>query len=203
MTYEEFLKLEREEGVIYEWINDKLQDFYNLSSNILQMSFPSLRHQTVSANLSNIFNNYLAGKKCRAFTSGFGVFLNSPTAIVSPDLTIVCDPAKISNRGCEGSPDLVVEILSPSTTKKDLTIKYDLYEKNLIKEYWIVYPSDSYITVCVLNEETKKYDEYNYSNSDIIYSTLFPNLPIELEFVFESYTYEEFKKYVNERIWKD
>jgi len=67
--------------------------------------------------------------------------------VVQPDICIICDKTKLDERGCIGAPDLIVEILSPSTTKKDLNDKYRLYEENLVKEYWVVNPDAKSIEV--------------------------------------------------------
>jgi len=78
--------------------------------------------------------------------------------VVQPDICVVCDSSKLDYRGCCGAPDMIVEILSPSTAKRDLNEKFDLYEESGVKEYWIVYPFDREIHVFLL-QETGKYGE--------------------------------------------
>jgi len=112
---------------------------------------PSTEHQEISSNLHAAIWNALAeakghggGKDCKVFAAPTDVFLESGVFI--PDLLVVCDPAKITPRGIEGAPDLVVEILSPGTAQKDWTHKRWAYEAAGIPEYLIVNP-DSRVTV--------------------------------------------------------
>lgn len=108
---------------------------------------PSLEHQAVLTALSaRVFmaleeaNKKAGGGDCRVFVAPTDVFLD--TGVVQPDLLVVCDPAKLSSRGIEGAPDLVAEILSPSTAGKDVTRKRWAYETAGIPEYLIVDPDE-------------------------------------------------------------
>ena len=178
-TYEEFLKFP-------ENFNDKRYEAIN--REVYEMASPSTRHQTVCDNISNIFGNFLKGKHCKLCVQPFDVFLGED--VVVPDLSVVCDRTKITKKGCVGSPDLVVEILSPSTLKKDMTIKTELYRKNKVKEYWMIFPLDGYVVVHVLNA-LGSYDKTEYSDEDTIYPSMFPEFPVKLRFVFS----EEFDRH--------
>ena len=108
---------------------------------------PSLEHQRVSANLLTEIMIALwearrrdGGGTCEVFAAPVDVYLED--AVVQPDLVVVCDPAKQSERGIEGVPDLVVEILSPSTASKDMTRKWWLYEAAGVPEYLILDPQE-------------------------------------------------------------
>ncbi|MBX6395523.1 MAG: Uma2 family endonuclease [Alicyclobacillaceae bacterium] len=107
---------------------------------------PSPRHQEILGNIFGLFFHYLEGKDCKAYLAPFDVRLSESEReqdifnVVQPDLSIVCDPGKIDHRGCKGAPDLVVEILSPETAKKDKVQKFDLYQAYGVREYWIVDP---------------------------------------------------------------
>ena len=108
---------------------------------------PSLEHQRVSSNLHAAIWNAVedakrqsGGGDCEVFAAPVDVYLGD--AVVQPDLVVVCDPAKKSERGIEGAPDLVVEILSPSTASKDVTRKWWLYEAAGVPEYLIVDPGE-------------------------------------------------------------
>ncbi|OQA71638.1 MAG: hypothetical protein BWY32_03857 [bacterium ADurb.Bin243] len=70
---------------------------------------------------------------------------------------MICDKNKIKENGCVGAPDLIVEILSPATASKDIKIKFELYERHGVREYWIVHPSEKYLMVYKLDRQTKKY----------------------------------------------
>jgi Uma2 family endonuclease len=118
---------------------------------------PSLEHQDISRHLTLQIGNAIedgkrrkGGGSCDIFYAPVDLFLGEN--IVQPDLLVVCDPAKKSARGIEGAPDLVVEILSPATARKDLTTKRWLYEAAGIAEYLIVYPEDRCAELLILRE---------------------------------------------------
>ncbi len=130
---------------------------------------PSRRHQEVSFELAGLIREYLKGKDCKAFAAPFDVMLpvfpvqseNEIDTIVQPDILVICDPSKIIEKGCLGAPDLIIEILSPSTSKKDLNEKFGLYEKHGVKEYWVVDPGNKYIRVFHLLTERKNIGKYD------------------------------------------
>ncbi len=130
---------------------------------------PSRRHQEVSFELSGLIREYLKGKECKAYAAPFDVMLpvfpveneNEIDTIVQPDISVICDLLKIIEKGCLGAPDLIVEILSPSTSKKDLNEKFGLYEKHGVKEYWVVDPGNKYIRVFHLLMDDKKIGKYD------------------------------------------
>ncbi len=78
---------------------------------------------------------------------------NKIISVVQPDLCVICDVSKIDIKGCLGSPDLIIEILSSGNSKKEMDLKFDLYEENLVKEYWIVDPSEKVVYIYVLRED--------------------------------------------------
>lgn len=75
--------------------------------------------------------------------------------VVQPDIVVVCDESKLDEKGCNGAPDLIVEITSPSTAQKDKLHKFNLYEKYGVKEYWIVEPESKIMSVFVLQEDKR------------------------------------------------
>lgn len=97
---------------------------------------PLMNHMQISGNIYRIFAEYLEGKVCRAFIEP-DVHLDETTTVI-PDVVIVCDRSKIKSDAIYGAPDLVAEVLSPSTAKRDRVMKKDLYEKAGVKEYWLV-----------------------------------------------------------------
>jgi Uma2 family endonuclease len=102
------------------------------------------------------------------------------------DISIICDKSKIDDRGCKGSPDLVVEIVSPSTASIDYIEKLSLYEKYGVKEYWIIHPVDEIVIIYTL-EDNMKYgrpDIYSKENSVIV--GIFQDLTIDLKKVFRA-----------------
>jgi len=108
---------------------------------------PSSKHQFLSGDLFGLLWNHLKGKSCQVVSAPFDVRLSKYKdellidSVVQPDLCIICDQAKIDEKGCNGAPDMIVEILSPFSEEKDTKLKFNLYEENGVKEYWIVNPS--------------------------------------------------------------
>jgi Uma2 family endonuclease len=156
---------------------------------ILKMSpAPSMTHQRVSNNLSYELNNYFRRKPCDVFVAPFDVRLPIVSAkkhstVVQPDLCIICDENKLDTRGCKGTPDLMVEIISPNNSKHDVHTKFNLYQEAGVKEYWIIEPTDKIIFIYTLvnNEFIGLKPQVEGEN---IKSPLFPELEIALEDVF-------------------
>lgn len=122
-----------------------------IGGKIVMMSPASTKHNCISGNIYYIFRHYLKGKKCIPFGDGEKVFLTSTDHYV-PDFMIVCDRDKIKPDGVYGAPDLVVEILSPSTGTFDKVQKKSVYEKCGVPEYWIVSPEAKSIDVYLLKD---------------------------------------------------
>ena len=113
-------------------------------------------HNCVGGNLYAMIHTYLRGKKCRVFYETM-VVLDEKNRLI-PDLMVVCDRSKIQREAVYGAPDLVVEILSPSTRKRDLGVKKDAYERFGVKEYWIVNPKDKSIEAYHLADGRLRFD---------------------------------------------
>jgi len=105
---------------------------------------PTVNHSRIASRIFNIFENYLRGKRCTAFADSVDLYLTEKDRFI-PDFMVVCDRNKIKWDGIYGAPDLVVEVLSPSTAKNDRTHKKDVYAKCGVREYWLVNPSDETI----------------------------------------------------------
>lgn len=152
---------------------------------------PSTEHQTISTQLLGQLITFAANKPCRVFHAPFDVRLprgnekdEEIDTVVQPDICVICDPARLDTRGCKGAPDLVVEIISPATAKKDLAEKFNLYEKSGVKEYWVVFPKDQVINVYHLNEASVYDKTGSFSAADTLPCELFPGLEIDLARVF-------------------
>jgi len=116
-------------------------------------------HQEFLLQIAGQAHSALDGKPCRPFIAPFDVRLprgdeadRDVDTVVQPDLVVVCDRAKLDERGCRGAPDWVVEVLSPSTAGHDLIIKRQLYERAGVREYWLVHPVDHVVTVYRLQD---------------------------------------------------
>ena len=97
---------------------------------------------------------------------------------------MICDKAKLDDKGCNGAPDLVIEITSPSTAKMDLTIKFDLYEKHGVKEYWIIHPAEHTLLVYKRSENGKYGSADRYAGDGMVPVPLLGDLVIDLAEVF-------------------
>ena len=135
ITYEEWRETDFGENTRSELIDGR----------IYMMSAPSRRHQEILGSMFGQLYNHLRGKSCKVYLSPFAVRLSDDTEVL-PDLVVVCDTKKLTTAGMAGSPDLVVEILSPSTSSYDKFTKFTLYLQSGVPEYWIVDPTDSTVT---------------------------------------------------------
>jgi Uma2 family endonuclease len=123
-----------------------------IDGRIYMMGEPTTAHQRISGSLFYLFYEFLKGKKCEVFAAPLGVRLfpkkdSRDLTVVVPDLLVICDPAKLDERGCNGAPDLVIEILSPSNTQHDRLVKFNKYQDAGVREYWIVDPEDRAVQV--------------------------------------------------------
>ena len=117
---------------------------------IYDMASPSQIHQAISMQLSTFINNYILSKKgnCSIFNAPFNVKLSdTPLIIVQPDIMIVCDKDKLDDKRCNGAPDFIIEIVSPSNPSDDYIRKLYYYKNHGVREYWIVDPKRKTITV--------------------------------------------------------
>ena len=151
---------------------------------------PAERHQMIASNLHRDIASHFRKHQCRSYFAPFDVRLiknkagdTEITTVVQPDLCVTCDLTKLDKRGCLGAPDLIIEIISPATAKKDMNEKFNLYEENGVKEYWIVSPDSNAIDQYFLSD--KKYERKDvFVNSQTFYSVTFPDLQINLEDIF-------------------
>lgn len=152
----------------------------------------STRHQEVLTALLLEIAHYLKDKPYKIYPAPFNVRLNTSvdndekaTTVVQPDLTIICDTTKIGDWGCQGSPDWIIEIVSPATVKEDMKEKLALYEQAGIPEYWIVHPVDHTVLVFTL-QENNTYGTYHlYTEEDEVQVSIFNDLIIHLQKVFK------------------
>ena len=152
---------------------------------------PSTSHQKVSLRLGSAFLMSLKNGPCQAFQAPYDVRLPVKSkrnqdidTVVQPDLCVICDESKIQESGCLGAPDLVVEILSPGNNKKELRLKYDVYEEAGVKEYWVIHPIEQ--TLLIYSLIDGKYRSSGlYVSGDVIESACIPGFKLNLEDIFE------------------
>lgn len=126
----------------------------------VMMAPPSRAHQEISGAVHAQLYNYLMGKKCKVYHAPFAVRLfekpgDSPydvDTLVEPDISVICDHEKLDDAGCKGAPDLIVEILSPSTQRHDRLTKFNLYQKAGVREFWIIDPAARVVSVYNLED---------------------------------------------------
>ena len=153
---------------------------------------PTTNHQRVLRKLAFGINVHLEGKRCELFLAPFDVRLcqdkqqsdNYIETVVQPDILVVCDPSKIDRSGCIGAPDLVVEILSPSTASNDLKYKFELYQRFGVKEYWIIHPEEQTLLVYKLGGDGMYGAADRYAGDDKVAVPLLGDLVVDLGVVF-------------------
>ena len=166
-----------------------------IKGKIMAMSLsPNRKHQSVSGNLFLHLGNYFKRKPCEVFVAPFDVKLydrrksllknGEAFSVVQPDLCVICDRDKLTEQGCEGAPDWIIEVLSPGNSRKEVRLKYDLYEECGVIEYWLVFPYEQIVQQFVLDDSGKYQLRALYPGNEIASPHLFPDLQIDLNDVF-------------------
>jgi Uma2 family endonuclease len=166
-----------------------------IKGRIFRMSpAPNVKHQHVVWKLGGVFFNYFNNAPCRVFPAPFDVRLydsgksqraaQDVFTVVQPDLCVICDRAKLDEQGCNGAPDLVVEILSKGNTTKEMKLKYALYEESGVREYWVIYPYEENLLRFALNAQGRYELQGVYVTDDTVTTGLFPGLAVDLADVF-------------------
>ena len=162
-----------------------------INGEAVMMAPPSRTHQETSGALFSQLYTFLEGKKCRVYSAPFAVRLferngdrpEDVDTMVEPDISVVCDSSKLDDAGCKGAPDLIMEILSPSTMRHDRFTKFNLYQRAGVREYWIVDPSSKSVQVFVLEDGNYKAQDFG-TVGDIIKVNVLDGCFIELSKVF-------------------
>ena len=165
-----------------------------IKGKILKMSpAPSRIHQRISWSLTREIDKAFHKTSCGMYAAPFDVRLvnykkstadNQIISVVQPDLCVICDEAKLDSKGCIGAPDLIIEIVSPGNSKKEMDIKFDLYEENEVREYWIVNPTDEAIYIYVL-ENGKFIGRKPLTTDNELHSPTFENLVFPVKNIFD------------------
>ena len=166
-TWDDDIRCELIDGIIYD------------------MAAPSRIHQEISMALSATLWNFLQGKSCRVFTAPFDVRLNADTKddiVIQPDILVVCDEKKLNDKHCIGAPDFIIEILSPSTSKKDLWLKFNRYHEAKVKEYWIVDPDNRLVNKMVLTGD--RYTTQIFGDEDKVPVSILEGCIIDMKEIF-------------------
>ena len=153
--------------------NYTIKDIYDLpegeraeliDGTIYDMAPPSRMHQKLVTKLTSIIDRYISENHgaCEVYPAPFAVFLNNNNVnYVEPDISIICDKNKLDDKGCNGAPDWIIEIVSPSSKRMDYYIKLFKYRTAGVREYWIVDPIREMILVYDFGNDD--YEQYSFS----------------------------------------
>jgi Uma2 family endonuclease len=148
---------------------------------------PKRIHQKVASKLNFKLYQFLEGKMCQVYPAPFDVRFPIDSKedhkifdVVQPDLCVVCDPSKLDERGCIGAPELIIEILSPGSTKLELKHKFELYESRGVREFWIIHPEHQNLLIYTLLEDTY-FPSHLFTTGDIVESTVIKGFKLDLE----------------------
>jgi Uma2 family endonuclease len=158
-----------------------------IDGKLIMMAPPLRQHQGISRNLLLKIGNFLEGKPCKIYAAPFGVRLfpqkdKNDDTVLEPDLVVVYDQSKLDDRGCNGPPDMIVEILSSATAQRDMLVKFRKYLQAGVREYWIVDGGTKTIHVCVLHDNQYRVSVYGEGQNAPI--SVLPGCEIDLKSVF-------------------
>lgn len=166
-----------------------------IKGKIFRMSPASAtRHQLIAGEIHFLLKGHLRRKSCKVFFAPFDVRLtplqktesNKIYTVVQPDVCVVCDLTKIDSKGCIGAPDLIVEVLSPGNTDKEMKEKFEIYEENGVKEYWLIEPDHHIVLVYKLNEEGKFIGLKPFIESEILTSEVVEGFQVLVKDIFDA-----------------
>lgn len=145
---------------------------------------PSRQHQQIITRLVGELYAIFKGENCEVYKAPFDVRLSAAEddqeyQVVQPDISIVCDQTKLDDKGCKGAPDLIIEVLSPSSWQKDRIEKMNLYQKHGVKEYLLLYPNEKIMEQYIL-EQNKYQKPIILNENDNLTSAIFQTQPISL-----------------------
>lgn len=151
-----------------------------IDGQMYMMTPPSRIHQRISTRLSSLIDRYISDNdgSCEVYAAPFAVFLNEDDkTYVEPDISVICDKDKLTDNGCNGAPDWIIEIVSPSTQNRDYGTKLFKYRTAGVKEYWIVNPAKETVNVYDF-----KYDKANniYSFNEAIPVAIYPGFSVKI-----------------------
>ncbi len=192
MTIEE-LDLKKQYSLADYW-NFKFDRMVELVKGfvITMAPAPTPYHQKVSLSLTKRLAVNLPAGPCQLYYAPLDVYLTSledaskPATVVQPDLLVVCDTKKITNRGCEGAPDWIAEILSPGSARRDYDIKFHLYEGAGVKEYWIIDPANRSVETYLLDVLTQTYQpDQTAVGEGVVHLKILEQVSVDLQELFK------------------
>lgn len=185
--------VEKESCTFADYLNWVEQDRYEIIyGNAIMMTPPKRIHQEVLTEIFKQIANFLDDKPCKIYPALLGVRLfeqdggspNDVDTVVEPDISVICDHSKLDNAGCKGAPDMIIEILSPSTMRHDHIVKLDLYRRAGFREYWIADPKNQTVEVYLRDENNDIRPREVYTHKDAAKVTMLKGCTVELGRVF-------------------
>ena len=137
-----------------------------IDGQIYFMAPPTRKHQDIAGELFGTIWEYIRANtgSCRPYVAPFAVFLNeNDRNYVEPDISVICDKSQLTDKGCSGAPDWIIEIVSPSSRRMDYFTKLFKYRTSGVREYWIVDPEKN--RILVYNFESEDTGDYTFSDS--------------------------------------
>lgn len=177
-----------------------------LKGRLFKMSpAPNTRHQRISSKLNRLLGNYISKSQCDVFTAPFDVRLSvnediniskkyrnktkslpdgKIMTVVQPDICVICDQEILDEKGCVGAPDLVIEILSPGNSRREMKDKFEIYQEAGIPEYWIIDPEHEFIIIYGWYKE-KYIGSAPYYSGDKIVSKSVKGFTLDVDYIFK------------------
>ena len=138
-----------------------------IDGQMYMMAPPSRIHQKLVSQFTKIIGNYIDAKHgdCEVYPAPFAVFLNEDDRnYIEPDVSVICDKHKLTDKGCSGAPDWIIEIISPSDAQRDYGLKLFKYRSSGVREYWIVNPKTRTVNVFDFENEQAS-NQYSFDDS--------------------------------------
>ena len=174
------------------WVDDTRRELIDGFIKLMSPA-PARIHQRISWRLTKKINQFVENQPFHVYYAPFDVRLpqhpeqrgnDQIYTVVQPDIVVICDLSKLDAQGCIGAPEMVIEIVSPSSIKHDLEEKFVLYQNSGVLEYWIIFTEDKAIQVFTMNDEKKYQLAGMYAGDSIAKSMIFNGLQVELSDVF-------------------
>ena len=171
------------------WPFEERVELFN--GKVVAIDFTNRLHQALAGNIYASLLAFLKNQPCSVYIAPFDVRFIGKTkddkdivTVLQPDVCVVCDLTKLDDKGCVGAPDIVVEVLSPGNSAKELKNKYQVYEENGVREYWVAFPQNETLLVYTLTDG-KYQPSPAYTNGDEVRSTVLPGFSLNLTELFQ------------------
>lgn len=155
---------------------------------------PNVQHQRISGAIFSALYHYLADSPCQVFSAPFDVRLPLPPekgnsekvdTVVQPDICVICDPKKLDSQGCLCAPDIVVEILSPGNTRREMKDKLELYQNAAVLEYWVVDPDHEFVLVYSPDASGQYVGSVPFTEGTVLFSKVLPGFRLDTGLLFK------------------